>query len=653
MPLFSNRNQGLIEAIGRSQAMIHFRPDGTILDANENFLSLMGYSLGEITNKHHRMFVDEEYAASPAYRAFWQDLARGEYKSDEFMRVTKAGAEIWIQATYNPVLDSKGHVCRIVKMATDITDAKLKSLESQGQLTAIHRSQAVIHFDLKGNILEANDNFLKAVGYTLDQVKGKHHSIFVASDERETPDYKAFWRQLGAGRFMAGEFKRITRDGEEIWIHATYNPILDAAGRPFKVVKFASDITAEKRKNAEHEGLIAAIGRSQAVISFSKDGIILDANDNFLAAVGYRLDEIRGKHHRMFVEEKYAHSEQYAEFWQTLAGGKHLSAIYQRFNKAGQPIWLQANYNPIFDASGNIMKVTKFATDITQNMTARQAAIEAAEETLNTVGQTADSAQHVNSSAQGISQGMEKARVAVEAMHGRSEIAERSTEKLRLAAASMDGVVQLISKVADQINLLSLNATIEAARAGEAGRGFAVVANEVKTLANQTSQATTRIFSEIAEMQSVAGSVDEALKAIRSSISDVQDLVLSTTNATEEQCVSTDEINVRLQSASSSVASVCDSLDKWVIGMENRRRDERTRVHRDCMVGGVDGQKIRASLRDISGSGARIYVADPAAIPDQIILELDDRSTKRGTVVRRNGRELGIEFRSEAAAFAA
>ncbi len=211
-------------------------------------------------------------------------------------------------------------------------------------------------------------------------------------------------------------------------------------------MKFASDITAEKRKNAEHEGLIAAIGRSQAVISFSKDGIILDANDNFLAAVGYRLDEIRGKHHRMFVEEKYAHSEQYAEFWQTLAGGKHLSAIYQRFNKAGQPIWLQANYNPIFDASGNIMKVTKFATDITQNMTARQAAIEAAEETLNTVGQTAHSAQHVNSSAQGISQGMEKARVAVEAMHGRSEIAERSTEKLRLAAASMDGVVQLISK---------------------------------------------------------------------------------------------------------------------------------------------------------------------------------------------------------------
>ncbi|WP_067335260.1 methyl-accepting chemotaxis protein [Stappia indica] len=652
MSLFSSKNSDLIEALGRSQAIIQFRPDGTILEANENFLAVMGYTLGEIQNKHHRMFVDAAYAKSSEYQSFWKELARGEFKSDEFMRVTKSGAEVWIQATYNPLLDSKGKIYRIVKIATDITEAKLKSLESQGQLAAIHRSQAVIHFDLKGNILEANDNFLKAVGYKLDEIKGKHHSIFVAPNDRETQEYKAFWRQLGAGHFMAGDFKRITKAGAEIWIHATYNPILDAAGRPFKVVKFASDITAEKRKNAEHEGLITAIGRSQAVISFTKDGIILDANENFLEVSGYNLDEIKGKHHRMFVEEKYGQSEQYAAFWQTLAEGNHLSAIYQRFNKAGQPIWLQASYNPIFDASGNIMKVTKFATDITQNMIARQAAIEAAEATLSTVGQSVHSAQHVNSSAQGISQGMEKARSAVEAMHGRSEVAEQSTEKLRLAAASMDGVVQLISKVADQINLLSLNATIEAARAGDAGRGFAVVANEVKMLANQTSQATTQIFSEIAAMQSVAGSVDEALKAIRSSISEVQDLVLSTTNATEEQCVSTDEISVRLQSASASVASVCESLDKWVIGMENRRRDERKRVHRDCLIGGIDGKKIRGSLRDISESGARIYVADPSSIPDQVVVELEDRSTKRGTVVRRNGRELGIEFRS-AAAFAA
>lgn len=653
MSLFPSSSRDLIDALDRSQAIIQFKPDGTILEANENFLSVMGYSLDEIKNKHHRMFVEPEYGASAEYQSFWQDLARGEFKSDEFMRITKSGQEVWIQASYNPILDQKGKVYRVVKIATDITEAKVKSADAQGQLKAIDRAQAVIHFDLKGNILEANQNFLDALGYTLDEIKGKHHKMFVAADYRETPEYKAFWKQLGEGHFKAGDFNRFTKDGSEIWIHATYNPIFDAAGRPFKVVKFASDITAEKRKNAEHEGLIAAISRSQAMISFTKDGIIQDANENFLKTSGYRLEEIKGKHHRMFVDKKYGESPEYADFWQTLAEGNHTSAIYQRYNKAGDPIWLQASYNPIFDASGNIMKVTKFATDITQNMMARQIAIKAAEETLSTVEQTASSAQYVNSSAQDISQGMDSARSAVEAMHGRSEVAEQSTEKLRSAAASMDGVVQLISKVADQINLLSLNATIEAARAGEAGRGFAVVANEVKVLANQTSQATTQIFSEIAEMQSVAGSVDDALKSIRSSISEVQELVLSTTNATEQQCVSTDEISTRLQSASGSVASVCDSLDNWVVGMENRRRDPRKRVYKDCLIVAADGSKIEASLRDISESGARIFVEHSSMVPDQFVLEIDGEGAKRSTVVRRNGKDLGLEFRTEVASNAA
>lgn len=650
MSIFRSRDRDLIQALGRSQAIIEFKPDGTILDANDNFLSVMGYSLEEIKNKHHSMFVEPSYAASAEYQSFWSDLARGEFKSDEFMRVTKTGDVVWIQASYNPVLDQKGNIYRVVKTASDITVAKLRSAEAQGQLKAIDRSQAVIHFDLKGNILEANENFLNVLGYTSDEVKGKHHAMFVAPDYRDMPEYKTFWKELGEGHFKAGEFRRFAKDGSEVWIQATYNPIFDAGGQPFKVVKIASDITDEKRKNAEHTGLIAAISRSQAMISFTKEGYILDANDNFLKTSGYRLDEIKGKHHRIFVEGKYGESQEYADFWKTLAEGNPMSAIYQRLNKAGEPIWLQASYNPIFDASGNIMKVTKFATDITQNMKARQIAINAAEETLGTVERTVSSAQFVSSSAQDISQGMDSARAAVEGMSGRSEVAEQSTEKLRTAAASMDGVVQLISKVADQINMLSLNATIEAARAGEAGRGFAVVANEVKVLANQTSQATTQIFSEIAEMQSVAGSVDDALKSIRSSISEVQKLVISTTDATEQQCVFTDEINSRLRSASGSVASVCESLDDWVVGMENRRYDSRQRVYKDCVIVGTNGSRLGASIRDISPSGARIFVENTSLVGDHFVLEQEGEEGRNCITVRRDSQEIGVEFRAKAAA---
>ncbi len=434
-------------------------------------------------------------------------------------------------------------------------------------------------------------------------MKGKHHSLFLDPEDRNKPEYKAFWRKLGEGAYQSGEFRRRHKDGRDIWILASYNPILDAAGHPFKVVKFATDVTSEKLRNAEYEGQIAAISRSQAMISFTREGIILDANENFLRTTGYSAAEVVGKHHRMFVSPDYAQSKEYASFWKELGDGKHTSAIYQRYGKSGNPIWLQATYNPIFDASGRLIKITKFATDVTQNMKSRQTAIAAAEETLGTVEQTVASAREITGSAQDVSRGMDEAQRAVDDMQTRSEAAGRSTETLRNAAASMDDVVQLISKVADQINLLSLNATIEAARAGEAGRGFAVVANEVKDLASQTSQATTRIFAEIEEMQTVAGAVDEALKAIQSSITEVQELVQGTSTAAEQQCAATDKISSKLMLASENVASVCSNLDNWVVGMENRRKSERTRVHQHAEIRFGQNECVQCSVRDISEMG--------------------------------------------------
>ncbi|MBN9669629.1 methyl-accepting chemotaxis protein [Roseibium aggregatum] len=237
--------KAIVEAFSRSQAMIEFTPDGTILTANQNFLDALGYSLEEIRGRHHSMFVGSDYAQSAEYKTFWRDLANGAFNAAEFQRFGKGGKEIWIQASYNPVLNASGKVIKVVKIASDITARKFEVADMEGQIKAINRAQAVIHFELDGTILDANENFLGAMGYGLDEIKGKHHRMFVDSNFSEGAEYQQFWKDLAAGEFKTGEFKRVAKGGREIWIQASYNPIFDAAGRPFKVVKFATDVTQQ------------------------------------------------------------------------------------------------------------------------------------------------------------------------------------------------------------------------------------------------------------------------------------------------------------------------------------------------------------------------------------------------------------------------
>jgi methyl-accepting chemotaxis protein len=255
----NGNSQAILDALGRSQAMIEFEPDGTILSANENFLNAVGYSLEEIQGQHHRMFVDPSYANSSEYKQFWSDLADGKFNAAEFQRFGKGGNEIWIQASYNPVLNKSGKVTRVVKIATDITEQKLRTADIEGQINAINRSQAVIHFELDGTILDANENFTGAVGYSLNEIKGQHHRMFVDPAYAASSEYRQFWAELAEGQFKSDEFKRFGKGGNEIWIQASYNPIFDAAGRPFKVVKFATDITAqvmERQRRAETQARI-------------------------------------------------------------------------------------------------------------------------------------------------------------------------------------------------------------------------------------------------------------------------------------------------------------------------------------------------------------------------------------------------------------
>jgi methyl-accepting chemotaxis protein len=358
-------------AIERSQAIIEFDLSGTILHANQRFLDKMGYQAGDIIGRPHSILVDPAEAASGDYKTLWARLNAGEFVAGKFRRIGKGGRIVWVEAAYNPVIGADGRPYRIVKYATDITAAVREAIDNAGMIAAINRAQAVISFGLDGTILEANENFLRAMGYSADEVVGRHHRMFVAPAEAQSPAYADFWARLNRGELFAAEFTRIAKDGREVILNASYNPILDLQGKPVRIVKYATDITAEKQKSADDHGQLEAINRVQAVIAFTPDGTILSANQNFLALMGYREPEIVGKHHSLFVPRGEAASPAYAAFWAKLRAGEVYSGEVCRITKTAGTVWLNASYNPVFDAAGRLTKIVKFATDITAEVSRR------------------------------------------------------------------------------------------------------------------------------------------------------------------------------------------------------------------------------------------------------------------------------------------
>ncbi|MET0330799.1 MAG: PAS domain-containing methyl-accepting chemotaxis protein [Dyella sp.] len=358
--------------------------------------------------------------------------------------------------------------------------------ELRAQVQAANRSQAIVAFNLDGIVLDVNQPFLDAMGYRREQVVGQHHRMFVSPEEQASDDYRQFWDRLRQGKHDTGVYRRLGADDREVWLQASYTPVLDRQGRAYKVIKHASDITDRQRHNAEMNGRLAAIDKAQAVIEFSLEGIVLAANDNFLACMGYQREEVIGQHHRLFVEPAERDSVAYRQFWQKLGQGQHDAALYRRLGKGGREVWIQASYNPIFDQAGRPFKVIKYATDVTAQTRAAHTlrlSLASLSQSVPAIAAQARSADQMAIDAnRSATDGGALMRELIATMDSVNDSAQRMTE-----------IIGVIDALAFQTNILAINAAVESAHAGQHGRGFGVVAQEVRALAQRSAESAKDI----------------------------------------------------------------------------------------------------------------------------------------------------------------
>jgi len=431
---------------------------------------------------------------------------------------------------------SNGDQSDQVSKIKDAVKSHLESLvDYQGQVAAIRKSQAVIEFKMDGTVIDANENFLKALGYTLDEIKGRHHSMFVDEAYRQSAEYKEFWARLNRGEYQAAEYKRIGKGGKEVWIQASYNPILDLNGKPFKVVKYATDVTQQKLLNADYQGQIAAVTKSQAVIEFHMDGTVIDANDNFLKALGYTMDEIKGRHHSMFVDEAYRQSAEYKEFWARLNRGEYQAAEYKRIGKGGKEVYIQASYNPILDLNGKPSKVVKYATDVTREKEALNAMI--ADVTMlakaaadGRVGTRADASKHqgdFRTIVEGINKTLDTVVEPLKVTAQNATTLASSSEELTAVSQQMAGNAEETATQANVVSAASEQVSKNVSSVASASEEMQASIREIAKNANESARVAKNAVG-------VAHSTNETVKKLGESSQEIGNVIKVITSIAQQ-----------------------------------------------------------------------------------------------------------------------